>query len=1028
MSAIFTIDQATLPPGVPDRSRDDIIPAGAPVQFAAVLPHTTYAWDFLSQPNGITLAFSDPSLPNPTVDFGSAYGGYLVRLTVDVGLATEDVSVRYVGLQWPVSSKAMPALSETNQDNSQTPFTGYRGWEEKIMDYLWWVEQNIGASSGAVTPHHYVYVDEYNGDDTLGTGEISSPYKTFQHAATTVPDPTDTTDFYFPIHFVLNPGTYPGKVILPGKRAVYIIEAPGIAVIDADVDWNIDPDWWALYGSPAANWASLIMIGPMAADRASDRPPALWHRGTLAVRNSNPGSANPMPYGKILHARGITWTDGGIWNQKSGTATPDAATGPLTIYADHCTVDGSAAGQGVFGERETITGTDFLPNFITLFADNCDIDAMYGSIRLGTIRNSTVQLIDHRKDWNGVPISGLVEGRSPGFQKSRIRTLYAGHDGADPMAPLAKSLWFDSFTWDELISGTHVFTNMDSDSPGSRGYNFNENDRGIDVDSSGFVNNLGPPGTLTILDEVLARIDSFVLGASMPTGLGRIYVDTLNGIDVPGNGTIDKPFLTLQYACASIPPTVLLSEFVTPVEFIMAPGMDASAGTIVLPPRAHVSITGRDVQIQNLIHWAIDPDWWSNCGTTPATYRPQLYIDGREVGVRAPSAAILQPATWFRTPLLLAGGLLAENINPGGGAGAWQGGHRVYLDGVACPAITNGASGGAGPSPDEATGRMFLEVNKSYIGGLEPPLPFPGIIGSIREPLIPDELNIIYIKARHSSIGSVLSSAIFQEVEDCKFDAIHRLLDPVGTPTTYGYIGCGFSPGSNRPVFRDCEFDSGPTPYIFGWDGATGPGAPENPSFDKISYRSLLEMEKASIPVTIDTGNTGAVVDEAPSRIQVMATDIGSPGRELVSNGHLSPATAYPILWSSTTPPSLIKDGDFVHPGGGSGAKIEIQRNGRYRAEFEISWQNNQILWDNTVATGAWINGVQIPFNDVHTVMQAGAPGAPSFGTSVLTGFDGPLSAGDLLEIRAWLASTAYGPAPVYLLRIGTYGWLERVE
>lgn len=195
MSAIFTIDQIGLPAGQPDRARQDIIPGGPPVQFSAVFPpptHATYKWEFLTQPSGVSLTFSDPTIHNPTVNFGLNYGGYLVRLTVDEGLATEDVSVRYVGLKWPTSSLAVPALTETNQDNSQAPHTGYRGWEEKLLEYLWWVENNIGGGGGLgdLPITRTIYVDGARTDVYVPTGSFGYPFKTIANAiayASTLP-------------------------------------------------------------------------------------------------------------------------------------------------------------------------------------------------------------------------------------------------------------------------------------------------------------------------------------------------------------------------------------------------------------------------------------------------------------------------------------------------------------------------------------------------------------------------------------------------------------------------------------------------------------------------------------------------------------------------------------------------------------------------------------------------------------------------------------------------------------------------
>lgn len=1032
MPATFTINQTGIPAGLPDRSRQDIIPGGPLVEFTADSPpptHTTYKWEFLAQPSGVAVSFSDPYIYNPTVDFGTNYGGYLIRLTVDEGLVTEDVAVRAVYLKWPISNKALPALTETNQDNSQSPFNGYRGWEEKILDYLWWIEQNIsGSVTPMVTPHHYIYVDEYNGDDTFGTGEINKPYATLQHAATTVPDPTDTLDFYFPIHFVLNPGRYPGKVVLPGKRAFYVIEAPGGASIDNDVDWNVDPDWWALYGLPSFNFASLVMVGNLGADSPSDGFPPLIHNGKLSVRNSNPGGGNPMVGVKYLFARGVHWQNGGIRNQASGTATPDGATGTLTAYFDHCRVAAGGAQEGIFGEREAITGLDWLPNLISVSADNSHLDAFYGSVVFRSLRNCTIDSVNCNLDWDLNPISGFVAGgNSPGFQKCIIRTIVGGHDGVDTQAPDAPALWFDSYTWDHL-GGTPTLTNMDSDSPGNRGYNFSENDRGIDVDSSAFVNNLGPPGTLTILSEVLARIDSLVLGTYIPTGKGRIYVDAFNGDDGTGDGTIGKPFATLEAACASVTPTTNPVEFLTPYEFIIAPGVDASSGPIVVPPRRRVTFSGRDVIVTQPIQWFMDPDWWSNCALAPDDHLPQLLFDGEHPGTRAESFRVSVPDTFERPTFFLLSGIAAKNINPTGGGGGWVGGHTLHLDGVSTTSIANLASGGAGPATYEATQRMYVRMMRTFVGG-QITGTVDGFIGSEKEPLIPDEHNLVYISGTDSYIGGIYAHAFLQGFDNCFIRAISRLADISGGITD-GYITCAPFEEGTRPVFRNCQLAVSGQPYVFGWDGASGPTDPDGPTFDSVSYRSILEAEKAGSVLIIDNVSAPAkevAVGEAPSRIQLVAGDIGVPGRDLVLYGHVSAATAFPIDMSSLSP--LIKDGDFLHPvGGGTQAQVQIVRSGRYRFEFTAALQNNQILWDNVVAVGVWYNGAHLTQYDTFSFMQAAAPGAPTRGTSVVTSFDGVLSSGDIVEVRAWLASNFYGSAPVYLIREGTLGWLERVE
>lgn len=1025
MSAIFTIDQATLPAGTADRSRQDIIPGGAPVQFAAVYPppnHTTYKWEFLSQPSGVTLSFSDPTIDNPTVDFGMNYGGFLIRLTVDAGTATEDVSVRAVYLKWPVSSKAIPALTETNQDNSQLPNTGYRGWEEKIIDYLWWVESNIGGGASGVTPAGYIYVDEHNGDDILGTGEINNPFATLAHAATTVPNPTNPVEFYTPTHFVLNPGVYPGNVNLPGKKAVYIIEAPGVAVINGDITWDVDPDWWALYGIPAQNFAALSMYGNIGADRYTQEPPALMHRGTLITRNSNPGGGNPMVDAKYLHARGVSWTHGGIWNQASGTSTPAGATGSLIAYFDYCDIDVTGPAQGIFGEREQITGVDFLPNFVHVYADNSRLRALYGSMRLGAIHNTYINgTIDCNHDWNANPISGFIEGSDPGFQKCFVRNLTAGHDGVDPAAPTARSLWFDSFTWDEANSGgAPVFTNMHTDSPGSRGYNFSERDIGIDVDASAFVGNLGPPNALPILSNVLARIDALALGGG-PVGLGRIYIDPVHGIDLPGNGTISNPFQTLGYACASVPPTGVAADFLTPFEFIMAPGQDLSAGPIIIPPRCKVTISGRDTFIQQLLMWNIDPSWWAVCGLDPTVDPPELFIDGRESSTQASPFWLAPPRDMTKPSFLLGAGISARNINPGGAGGMWKGRHRLHISGASVTAILNLASGGA-PLPSDATGDMILRLNKAFIGGLPPSPLGEGTIASEKEPLIPVEMNFIHIvQAFESYIGGIHANTLIGEIQECSVRTVDLSFDATGGIIPDGYVGCTNTARDERPNFIDCRFYE--KAYLFGWDGLTGPAEPYGPSFDAVSYRSLLEAEKLGAIFAISNllVNTEVAVDEAPSRV-VAGCSLGA-AHDLVAGGHISPATAYPIPWQ--IPGVGILDGDFQLVAGT--APVVILRGGRYRVTFKGSFQNSQLLFFNTVGVAVWYNGIQNVASASFTTLEGPGLGVPSNGSIAAVGLDVPLKAGDQFEFRCWIDSTFFGISPIDLLPSSFMG-VERVE
>jgi len=154
MSALFKMDQPTaIPPlvgtfGVATRD----VTSGVQVIFTAQdIGHSSYDWEVISQPR-------DSMVPGPPVTItptpGSPWigtatfnhaGGYLVRLTVDASLVTEDASVLYMGIPLANSGLAVPALNETLFDNSEDS-PAYRGWEDKIDAFFKWIDANVGSA------------------------------------------------------------------------------------------------------------------------------------------------------------------------------------------------------------------------------------------------------------------------------------------------------------------------------------------------------------------------------------------------------------------------------------------------------------------------------------------------------------------------------------------------------------------------------------------------------------------------------------------------------------------------------------------------------------------------------------------------------------------------------------------------------------------------------------------------------------------------------------------------------------------
>jgi len=145
MSALFKIDQSGLPAGIYGRARQDLS-IGSTITFTAEdasPPIFTYLWELISEPPGSTVVVGTPTAQSCTVTL-SETGGYLMRLTVDAGLPSEDIQVLYFGVALAGSGLCIPAFNETYFDNSQPPYTGERGYEEKLTNWIKWVDGNSG--------------------------------------------------------------------------------------------------------------------------------------------------------------------------------------------------------------------------------------------------------------------------------------------------------------------------------------------------------------------------------------------------------------------------------------------------------------------------------------------------------------------------------------------------------------------------------------------------------------------------------------------------------------------------------------------------------------------------------------------------------------------------------------------------------------------------------------------------------------------------------------------------------------------
>lgn len=132
-------------------SRGDLqlVGSGGSITLEAQDVMASYKWELISYPQGGSVVITNSTLQVATIDFAET-GGYLVRLTVDESLPTEDLLVLYLGVPLAVSGLAIPALNETTFDNRWLSIDGSKGWERKMTAWLKWADTNIGGSSVGV--------------------------------------------------------------------------------------------------------------------------------------------------------------------------------------------------------------------------------------------------------------------------------------------------------------------------------------------------------------------------------------------------------------------------------------------------------------------------------------------------------------------------------------------------------------------------------------------------------------------------------------------------------------------------------------------------------------------------------------------------------------------------------------------------------------------------------------------------------------------------------------------------------------
>jgi len=136
----FRINQPPASPGPAwDRARRDLTQYSISSDLveceAENKSESSYLWEMISAPSGVLVLINNSTTHTCNFELETV-GGYLVRLTVNEGEIDEHKTTLYLGIPLVNSSIILSALNETNQDNSQAPYTGSRGYEEKINQAL----------------------------------------------------------------------------------------------------------------------------------------------------------------------------------------------------------------------------------------------------------------------------------------------------------------------------------------------------------------------------------------------------------------------------------------------------------------------------------------------------------------------------------------------------------------------------------------------------------------------------------------------------------------------------------------------------------------------------------------------------------------------------------------------------------------------------------------------------------------------------------------------------------------------------
>jgi len=146
----------------------------------------TYLWEWLDKPEGSLSAFSNAAIQNPTFVIDSE-GTYLIKLTVNRTLATEQVDTVIAAVKQMKSLIRIPAAGETQEESTS------RGWAEDVNRGMRTLDANqanpakiVAYANGSLSTGKVVYFDAMQTIKSTLPGEEKVPRLALAQASSTL--------------------------------------------------------------------------------------------------------------------------------------------------------------------------------------------------------------------------------------------------------------------------------------------------------------------------------------------------------------------------------------------------------------------------------------------------------------------------------------------------------------------------------------------------------------------------------------------------------------------------------------------------------------------------------------------------------------------------------------------------------------------------------------------------------------------------------------------------------------------------